>query len=230
MDANGPAIELFQLTRMYGKVPALIRASVRIERGEAVVVSGPNGAGKSTLLNVITTLASPTFGSGQVVGFDLVRDRMAVRERVELLGHQTRLYDDLSALENLHFVCRLHGVEPARAMWAVEQVGLMDVVTEPVRAFSKGMRQRVALARALMREPEVLLLDEPYVGLDDDAKGLVDAMVRTTLHAGRTVVAATHDDGRCRWTSRTVHMENGRIAAGPGNGRADEVKHDGVSA
>jgi len=206
-----PAVLLSSVTKVYGLAPALVRVDLRVERGECLLVRGPNGAGKSTLLRTIATALSPTYGSGRILGFDLVREREAIRRRTELVGHRTRLYEDLTALENLRFVATLFDVDPAAAEPALDRVGLGHVAGERVRAFSQGMRQRVAVARAIMRAPELLLLDEPYAGLDQEAKEVVDGAVTDALGDGRTVVVATHDPTRGGMATRTVHMDGGAV-------------------
>src|SRR5262245_52031854 len=167
------AVELRGVTRLFGASPALVRIDLSIGRGEVVLLRGPNGAGKSTLLRVVATALSPTYGGGEVLGFDLVRERERIRAHVELLGHRTRLYEDLTAAENLTFWCAMTGVGRTGVPAALERVGLADVAGERVRGFSQGMRQRVAVARALLREPDLLLLDEPYAGLDTEARDAV---------------------------------------------------------
>ena len=199
------------MTRVFGAAPGLVRASLTVERGAMLLVRGPNGAGKSTLLRVIGTALAPTYGSGAVLGFDLARERDEIRRRTELLGHRTRLYEDLTAAENLRFACAMYGIEAARVPGALARVELDDVTKERVSGFSQGMRQRVALARALLRRPELLLLDEPYAGLDTEAKDVVDAAIAEALSEGRTVVLATHDQQRGGSAARTILMENGRI-------------------
>ncbi len=199
------------MTRVFGAAPGLVRASLTVERGDVLVVRGPNGAGKSTLLRVIGTALAPTYGSGAVLGFDLAREREEIRRRTELLGHRTRLYEDLTAAENLRFACEMHGIDTSGVPGALARVGLADVAGERVSGFSQGMRQRVALARALLRRAELLLLDEPYAGLDADAKEVVDASIEEARSDGRTVLLATHDPGRGGSADRTILMDNGRI-------------------
>ena len=176
-----------------------------------VLLQGPNGAGKSTLHRIVATALSPTSGGGQVLGFDLLDGREEIRRRTELIGHRTRLYDDLTALQNLRFAALLHGVEADRAPAALEAVGLGRVARERVRGFSLGMRQRLALARAHLRSPELLLLDEPYAGLDRDAGELVDAMVAGARRQGRTVLVVTHDAARAGLADRVELMRAGRL-------------------
>jgi heme ABC exporter ATP-binding subunit CcmA len=197
---------------VFGVVPGIVRVDLRVERGEVLLVRGPNGAGKSTLLRVIATALSPTYGSGSVLGYDFVRDRTEIRRRVELLGHRTRLYEDLTAAENLRFAATLHGIDPGGVEAALERVGLSDAADERVHGFSQGMRQRVAVARTLLRRQEVLLLDEPYAGLDEEAKALVDDVIEGAMAEGRTVLLATHDPARGGMAGRTVAMEAGRIS------------------
>ncbi len=209
------AIELRSVTRVFGVTPAVVRVDLRVERGETVLIRGPNGAGKSTLLRVVATALSPTYGGGSVLGFDLVRERDEIRRRAELLGHRTRLYEDLTAAENLLFWCSMFELDPAAVPGALERVGLGEVSDDRVRGFSQGMRQRVAVARVLLRRPEVLLLDEPYAGLDAEARRVVDAAVREAGGEGRTVVLATHDESAVALATRTVLMDGGRLVEEP---------------
>ncbi len=210
-EPNTPAVLLAGATRVFGVAPALVRVDLRIERGETVLIRGPNGAGKSTLLRLIATALSPTYGSGSVFGFDLVTGRDKIRRRTELLGHRTRLYEDLTGAENLRFACALYGLASDGVGAALEHVGLTGAADERVRAYSQGMRQRVAVARAILRRPELLLLDEPYAGLDEAAKDVVDQAVREAGGEGRTVVLATHDPARGGMAGRTLFMDQGRL-------------------
>ena len=207
------AVSLSSVTRVFGAQPAIVGVSLSVRQGEVVLLQGPNGAGKSTLLRVVATALTPTYGRGSVLGFDLVPERDQVRRRTELLGHRTRLYEDLTAAENLRFACSLYGVDPRLVPAALERVGMEDVAGDRVSGFSFGMRQRIALARALLRRTELLLLDEPYAGLDVDAKQVVDDVVLAARDAGRTVVLATHDATRAGLATRTVTMRSGRTAA-----------------
>jgi len=206
-----PAVRLSGVTRVFGVAPALIRADLLVERGEVLLVRGPNGAGKSTLLRVVATALSPTYGSGSVLGFDLLTGREQIRRRVELLTHRTRLYEDLTARENLRFASALYGLDAGRIDPVLRDVGLADAPGERVRGYSQGMRQRVAVARALLRSPELLLLDEPYAGLDEEGKDVVDRVILAAHAEGRTVVLATHDPSRGTAANRTVFMDGGRL-------------------
>ena len=214
MREPAPAIALGGVTRVFGTQPAIVGVRLVVSRGEVVLLRGPNGAGQSTLLRVIATALSPTWGGGTVLGFDLVQQRHQVRRRTDLLGHRTRLYEDLTAAENLRFACALHGADPRRVPEALARVGLQEVAGERVAGFSQGMRQRVALARTLLRGSELLLLDEPYAGLDAQARRVVDEVVLAAGQAGRTVVLASHDPTAAELATRTAEMEAGRLRAG----------------
>jgi heme exporter protein A len=213
--SSAPAVRLSGVTRIFGVTPALVRAELGVARGEVLLVRGPNGAGKSTLLRVIATVLSPTYGSGSVFGFDLVRERAEIRSRMELIGHRTRLYEDLTGRENLRFWCRLYGIDGAPVDEVLERVELGHDADARVAGYSQGMRQRVAVARALLRGAELLLLDEPYAGLDDAAKAVVDDLITETNAQGGTVILATHDRTRGGDASRTIYVDGGRIVPDP---------------
>ncbi len=210
-----PAVRLEGMTRLFGGHPGLVRVDLTAAAGKALLVSGPNGSGKTTLLRLLATAISPTYGGGRVLGFDLVRQREEVRARTELLGHRTRLYEDLTPAEYLRFVAALWGCADERIGAALGRAGLSAAASERIRGFSQGMRQRLALARALLRRPDLLLLDEPYAALDEEAKDLVDETVREARTEGRTVIVATHDSGRAAaLVDRAVRLERGRLVAG----------------
>jgi heme exporter protein A len=189
------AISLTGVTRMFGAQPAIIGVSLTVERGEVVLLRGANGAGKSTLLRVVATALSPTYGRGVVLGFDLAGERDEIRRRTDLLTHRTRLYEELSATENLRFGCALYGIDPALVPGALERVGLAGAAGERVGGFSQGMRQRVAIARTILRQAELLLLDEPYAGLDEAGAALLDGEL-AALGGSRTCLVATHEPER----------------------------------
>lgn len=205
------AIELRGVTRVFDGLPAVSQVRLTVPVGEALWLCGGNGSGKSTLLRLVATALTPTFGDGSVLGLDLQRDREQIRARVELLGHQSRFYSELTALENLQFVGSLCGVHPSRVMPALERVGLDEVAGVRVAGFSQGMRQRLAVARCLMRDPEVVLLDEPYAGLDTDARVLVDDLLARASRPDRTVVIASHEPPPAGTVDRQVYLDAGRI-------------------
>ncbi|MGH2658312.1 MAG: ABC transporter ATP-binding protein [Actinomycetota bacterium] len=210
--ATDVAVQLVGVSRLFGLTPALVRVDLRVDRGQVVLVQGPNGAGKTTLLKIVATILAPTYGSGSVLGFDLERGKREIRRRVEFLGHRTRLYADLTTEENLRFAASLGGITARKpVLEALDRVGLLDQAGERVQGLSQGMRQRLALARAFMRRPDLLLLDEPYAGLDEAGKGLVDWLVLEAGTQGRTVVLATHDLARAELLAdRKIRLERGR--------------------
>jgi heme ABC exporter ATP-binding subunit CcmA len=207
------AVELRGVTRLFGASPALVRVDLSVRRGEAVVLRGPNGAGKSTLLRVVATALSPTYGGGSVLGFDLASEREEIRRRCELLTHRTRLYEELTARENLEVFARLLGIPGARVDEALERVALADAAGDRVRTFSAGMRQKVAVARAIVRDPELLLLDEPTTGLDDAARQVVERLILDAAAEGRTLVIATHQPVAPELGARLVAMRDGSVEA-----------------
>jgi ABC-type multidrug transport system ATPase subunit len=209
------AVELQGVTRLFGAVPAVVRFDLSVAPGEAVVLRGDNGAGKSTVLRIVATALSPTYGSGTVLGFDLISEREEIRRRCELLSHRTRLYEDLTARENLRLHADLLGIDARRVDEALDRVSLTEVAGERVRGFSQGMRQRVSVARTIVRDPELLLLDEPTTGLDATARAVVESMVLDASAAGRTIVIATHHDVPAGLRARPIVMRDGQIEATP---------------
>src|SRR5215472_4834692 len=210
--ARRAAVRLSRVTRLFDGLAAVSGVSLEVAQGERVLLRGWNGSGKTTLLRLIATAISPTFGGGTVLGFDLQTERNEIRARSDLLGHETRLYGDLTAVENLRFACSLYELDPAMAESALERVGLQEVAAVRASKFSQGMRQRLALARCLMRAPALVLLDEPYAALDVDARIVVDELLITAHAVGQTVVVASHEAPPARLIDREVTMDAGRIA------------------
>jgi heme exporter protein A len=207
------AVRLSRVTRLFDGLAAVSQVSLEVARGETVWLRGWNGSGKTTLLRLIATAISPTFGEGSVLGFDLRDERSAIRARTDLLGHETRLYGDLTAAENLRFACSLYGIDPRLAGPALDRVGLEEVAAVRVGRFSQGMRQRLALARCLMRCPALILLDEPYAALDTDARVVVDGLLASAHATGQTVVVASHEAPPAPLIDREVAMDGGRVVA-----------------
>jgi heme exporter protein A len=192
--APAPLLEAKGLERRFGAARALRGVSLAVSGGECHLVVGPNGAGKSTLLRLLAGLARPTAGTVLLAGVPLGRDPGA-RRSIGLLSHQSHLYDDLSAAENLIFTGRLYGLaEPERAARArLAAVGLAERADEPVGRLSRGMVQRAAIARALLHAPRLLLLDEPFTGLDPHAVEQVAALLLGERTGGCALVLVSHD-------------------------------------
>ena len=183
------------VSRHYGRQRALSRVFLDVRAGEIIGLLGPNGAGKSTLLGVLATLIAPS--RGRVLYGDLPARALgaALRRRLGYLSHELQLYPELTAGENLEFFARLYGdTRPAdRVAAALAQARLADRGEDRVGTFSRGMRQRLALERALLHEPRLVLLDEPFTGLDERSVGDFVARLRGLRAAGRMVLLATHD-------------------------------------
>jgi len=205
------AVRLLRVTRLFDGLAAVSQVSLEVAQGETVWLRGWNGSGKTTLLRLIATAISPTFGGGSVLGFDLRTERSAIRARADLLSHETRLYGDLTAVENLRFACSLYDIDPRLAESALDRVGLEEVAAVRVARFSQGMRQRLALARCLMRGPALILLDEPYAALDVEARVVVDELLTAAQASGQTVVVASHEAPPAHLIDREVMMDGGRV-------------------
>ncbi|OJX41531.1 MAG: heme ABC exporter, ATP-binding protein CcmA [Chloroflexi bacterium 44-23] len=191
-------IEVHNLIKRYGHKPVLKKLDFSANQGEFVALLGPNGAGKTTFLRILSTLAKPNFGSVTISGFQLPNQSAHIRQRLGVVSHQPLLYGDLSAEENLKFFSRLYGLHPAKDRIAeiLKLIGLEKRKFDLVRTYSRGMQQRLAIGRAILHDPEVLLLDEPHTGLDQDASNILDGILNQVAMRGRTVVMTSHDLGR----------------------------------
>jgi heme exporter protein A len=188
-------IETRRLSRRFAGVHAVEAVDLRVEAGEAVALFGPNGAGKTTLLRMLATLLRPTRGDLRLFGRPVSDGGGSARRRIGFLSHQSFLYPDLTPTENLEFYGRMFGVPaPAkRVNHLLEQVGLLGWAHRPVRTLSRGLEQRCALARALLHAPDLLLMDEPFTGLDVDAATMLRDMLRQAHARGTTLIMSTHD-------------------------------------
>jgi len=207
-----------RVSKAFGPRWALREISLAVAPGEIVGLMGPNGAGKSTLLRVTATLLRPTGGRVRIGEAVWPPDGAGVRAQVALLAHSPWLYPDLTAVENLRFYQRLCGwpEDPEALEAALARMGLADRAREPVRGFSRGMLQRLALARMLLSPAPVLLLDEPFTGLDVRGREEAQAAIRELAAQGRAVVVALHEPGLADFVHRVVVLRGGRvIAEGP---------------
>ena len=192
----------------------LQEVSLDIPQGRFVVVLGANGAGKSTLLKTLATLIRPSSGELTLFGRSVRQDSGRLRSRIGFLGHQSLLYRDLSARDNLVFFGRLYGIsEPdRRARQLLEMVGLADRGDDAVKTFSRGMMQRAAIARALVHDPDLLLADEPFAGLDPPSSQAVEGLLRRLHAEGKTIVLAHHDvDQSLRMAQQGIVLRQGRV-------------------
>ena len=213
-DSEPPAVEVDGVTKSYGHFTAVDRLSFAVEHGSTVGLFGPNGAGKTTLLRMIAGLARPTRGTITVDGARLAPDDYTAYRTMGVVTHETMLYDELTARENLRFHADLHGVDDptGRCASVLETVGLSHRGSDRPRTFSHGLRKRLSLARALLHDPDVLLLDEPYTGLDQRA----GADLSTALDdlEEKTIVLTTHGLERgLRHCSRALVLDAGRLEA-----------------
>ena len=209
-------LSIRELSRNFGRRRALTRVSLDCRAGEIVGLLGPNGAGKSTLLAILCTLAAPS--SGEVLyGGRRARDiGPPLRSRIGVLSHDLHLYSELTALENLIFFGRLYGVADTATVAgeALRRARLDDRAGDLVSGFSRGMRQRLALERALLHAPRLLLLDEPFTGLDDASTIALIARLRELREAGCIILVATHDlDVGEAVLDRAVILHDGRLIA-----------------
>jgi heme ABC exporter ATP-binding subunit CcmA len=207
------SVSLAGVSRHFGRRRALSQVSLTARAGDVVGLLGPNGAGKSTLIGVLATLVAPTAGEVWYGAQTSRRFPPALRGRIGLLAHELHLYPELSARENLTFFARLYGIDDRAIVdAALAAAGLDERGDEPVAGFSRGMRQRLALERALLHAPRLVLLDEPFTGLDDRAVGIVTARLGALAAAGAIVVLATHDlDLADGLVTRVALMREGRL-------------------
>lgn len=186
---------------------ALRDISLQVHRGESVMLHGANGSGKTTLLRVLGSALSPTVGTVRTFG-GIPRDH---RGTIGLLSHADGHYDDLSGRDNLS-LARSLGSLPGDVAALLDRVGLMARANDPVRVYSAGMRKRLAFARLLLKNPALVLLDEPYAALDHEGHEFVDLLLASLRAEGRTVVVSTHQVRRVRgFCDRAIQLEAGRI-------------------
>ena len=209
------AIETKKLSKVFGNRKAVDDVTISVPKGAFLSIFGPNGAGKTTLLRVLSTLSRATSGTATLMGVDLKEDPDRARDHIGLISHNSMLYPDLTAEQNLMIYARLYGVvEPeARVLDLLEAVELKHRRLDVVRTFSRGMTQRLSIARALVHDPDVVFLDEPYSGLDPHAVEIFDELIERQRE-GRTFVMVSHDlqKGFAMCTHALV-LAKGRVVA-----------------
>jgi heme ABC exporter ATP-binding subunit CcmA len=196
--ASEPLIRVTGLRKTFGNHRVLDGLDLDVHAGEAVAVLGANGAGKTTLLKVLATLVRPTRGTAMVAGHDCAKDAELVRREIGLVSHSSYVYEDLTAAENLTFWATLAGLRPSPAerAGALAAVELEHAAGERVRTFSAGMKRRLSLARFILARPRVLLLDEPFTGLDQRGKKWLEEHLASFKTGGGAIVMTTHSFGR----------------------------------
>ena len=187
------AVSARGLVKQFGRRRGLDGVDLEVPSGAFLSIFGPNGAGKTTLLRMLALLARPTRGELSLLGVDAFEEPDSLRSRIGLISHKPMLYGDLTARENLRFFASLYGdVDEARIDELLRLVELDHRCNDCARTFSRGMQQRLSIARALVNDPELVLLDEPYSGLDPHAAELFDELIGR-VRDGRTFVMVSHD-------------------------------------
>lgn len=220
-------IEARSITKVFGLRPVLKGVTLTVGQGEFLTLFGPNGAGKTTSLRILSTLSRPTTGEVSIAGYALPGYANLARSLIGVVSHWPLLYGDLTAEENLRFYARMYALDgktrDRRIDDVIRAVGLHKRRIDLVRTFSRGMQQRLAIARAILHDPPILLLDEPYTGLDQDAATTLDDVLREVATRGRTVLMTTHNIARgLAQADRVAILSKGRIAY--------EASQDGLDA
>ena len=214
LSPSGPlVVEATALRRDFGRRRAVNGVDLALGAGDCLALFGPNGAGKTTLLKLIAGLLAPTSGGVRVLGHALRADP-ASRASIGLISHQSMLYRALTSLENVEFAAKLYGLSAPRdaAMAALERMRVADRARTPVRALSRGLQQRVAIARSIVHQPALLLLDEPYTGLDASGASALTDMLATLRASDAALVLVTHNvDEGLTLASRAAVMLDGRF-------------------
>jgi ABC-type multidrug transport system ATPase subunit len=208
-------VRLVDVSRHFGRRRAVSHVSLDAHSGDIIGLLGPNGAGKSTLIGMLATLVAPTSGSVTYGGQPARALGAGLRGSIGLLAHELYLYPELTARQNLEFFASLYGLDTATVVAAaLASAGLSDRADDEVLGFSRGMRQRLALERALLHQPRLVLMDEPFTGLDDAATEVVRARIQALARAGAIVVLATHDlDLADGLVTRVAIVRGGKLVA-----------------
>lgn len=195
MAENNHLIVIRSLYKTFGYRVVLKDLNLEIEDGDFVAIFGPNGAGKTTLLKILSTLSSPTSGEIYINGVNLEKDRNKIRANLGVLTHESYLYENLTALENLKFFASMYDLNDIhnKAIEVLRYIGLEGRGGDIVRNFSRGMKQRLSLARAIIHNPSILLLDEPYSGLDQHGIKILNELIIKLVNEKKTIVMTTHN-------------------------------------
>jgi heme exporter protein A len=209
-----PALELRDVSKQFGNYQALSGVSLRVEPGDSILLYGPNGAGKTTLLRVLSTLARPSEGKVLYYGADVLANPAVAKAAIGFVSHTTFLYGELTSRENLEFAGKLFGLAdiPQRVAGVLETFHLRERAQTPVRELSRGYQQRVSLARAFLHDPQFLLLDEPFTGLDAASTEYLQALMQGLREQGKALIFSTHDFEQGKAIAqRLVAVEGGKV-------------------
>jgi heme exporter protein A len=209
-----PALELREVSKQFGVFQALSGVCLRVEPGDSILLYGPNGAGKTTLLRVLSTLARPSEGKVLFDGADVHAKPAAAKAAIGFVSHTTFLYGELTARENLEFAGKLFGLTdlPQRVAGVLDIFHLRERAETPVRELSRGYQQRVSLARAFLHDPQFLLLDEPFTGLDAASTESLQGLMRRMKEQGKGLIFSTHDFAQgSAIAQRLVALEAGKV-------------------
>ena len=220
MEAGGStaqpwAIQVQGLTKSFGNHTALRGIDLKVSHGESVVIFGPNGAGKTTLIKMLATILKPSSGKITVAGLEFKDKAEEIRRQIGVVSHQTFLYDNLTAYENLEFYGRMYDVprRKERIHETADTVGMASRLHDRVGTLSRGMQQRLSIARALLHNPSIMLLDEPETGLDQQSSSIVWKVLQRGTERKRTIILATHSLGRgLELCDRLLILARGKIA------------------
>lgn len=215
VNVPNPIIHLQGLTKSFGHHLVLRNIDLEVAKGEFLTLFGPNGAGKTTLIRIVASLTRPTAGKVLIDGQDTSRIATGARRHLGLIAHNPLLYGDLTPDENLRFFARMYDVSDAEVKISevLEQVGLTVRRRDPVRTFSRGMVQRLAIARAILHDPQIMLLDEPYTGLDLQAADMLRSVLENLALSNRTVILTTHNlEQGLEMCDRAAILNRGKIA------------------
>lgn len=218
--AENPVILLQGVSKRLGRRDILRNLDLTVSHGEILALAGSNGTGKTTLIRILSTLMRVDSGAVTVNGYHLPLQAAAVRRGLGVVFDHPAVYGDLTARENLQFHARLNCArwnEDLIEQWLTD-VGLDPQFNDPVRTYSRGMQQRLALAKALLTRPNILLLDEPFTGLDQDGCGLLNSRLMSEAARGCTILFTGHDpDGMMKTANRVLWMERGCLVSEPGD-------------
>lgn len=216
MQIPGPVISARGIAKNFGAHVALKNIDLELGKGQSLVIIGPNGAGKTTLLKVLSGTIAPTQGTLLIQGVDIKKDPMAVRKMIGVISHETYLYDELTARENLEFFGKMYGIQKDVLEKRIDELllmtGLDERADDRAGSFSRGMKQRLSIIRSLLHRPAILLMDEPYTGLDQQAADAFEAVLRLLDTDMTTKIMVSHDTERAfEMSDRIIIMDKGRM-------------------